>query len=114
MPVTIDPRRHDAVLFDAALDSAALVGQLQEVGIGTGVVLSGPGRDALSEAVVGLGTRPGRCVVVATDAAAVTAARDAGFALVIGVDRAGDRDALRRFGADTVVADLREVTVRTG
>ena len=37
-PVTIDPRRHDAVLFDAALDSSpALVRPLQEVGVGTGV-----------------------------------------------------------------------------
>jgi trehalose 6-phosphate phosphatase len=34
--------------------------------------------------------------------------------LVIGVDRTGHRDELRRFGADTVVVDLREVTVRTG
>jgi trehalose 6-phosphate phosphatase len=114
MPVTIDPRRHDAVLFDVALESAALVGQLQEAGIGTGVFSSSHGRDALAEAADRLGVRPGRCVVVTTDAAAVTAARDGGFALVIGVDRAGDRDALRRFGADTVVADLHEITVRTG
>ena len=57
---------------------------------------------------------PGRSVVVANDAAGVQAGRDGGFALVIGVDRAGDRDALRRFGADTVVADLSEVAVRTG
>ena len=44
-PVTIDPRRHDAVLFaldavvtDTALDSAVtLVRQLQETGVGTAV-----------------------------------------------------------------------------
>ncbi len=34
--------------------------------------------------------------------------------LVTGEDRTGHRDALRDVGADTVVADLREVTVRTG
>jgi trehalose 6-phosphate phosphatase len=119
-PVTIDPRRHDAVLFDAASDPAqALLGQLREVGVGTGVFSSsGNLRETLSEAADRLAVRPGRCVVVANDAAGVQAGRDGGFALVIGLvsgqDRAGDRDALRRFGADTVVADPGEITVRTG
>ena len=143
MPVIIDPRRHDAVLFaldalvtDPAFESR-LVPQLQETGVGTAVFSSGPGcQDALTAAGIGdllpvcadgpasattlveladrLSVRPGRCVVVATDAAGVAAGRDGGFALVIGVDRTGHRDALRRSGADTVVADLREVTVRTG
>jgi trehalose 6-phosphate phosphatase len=113
-PVTIDPRRHDAVLFDAALGATpALVRQLQEIGVGAGVYRSnGNGRDALIEAATRLSVRPGRCVVVAADAAGVTAARDTGFALVIGVDPNGHRDALR--GADAVVADLSEVSVRTG
>jgi trehalose 6-phosphate phosphatase len=146
MPVTIDPRRHDAVLFDlaavvtaggAAFDSTVtLVRQLQEIGVGTAVFSSNNCRDVLATARIGelfpvcvdgmvteaalveaadrLGARPGRCAVVANDAAAVTAARDTGFALVIGVDRTGHRDALRRVGADTVVAELGEVTVRTG
>jgi trehalose 6-phosphate phosphatase len=119
-PVTIDPRRHDAVLFDAASDPAqALLGQLREVGVGTAVFSSsGNLRDALGEAADRLAVRPGRCVVVANDAAGVQAGRDGGFALVIGLvtgeDRAGDRDALRRFGADMVVTDPGEITVRTG
>ncbi len=119
-PVTIDPRRHDAVLFDAALDSTAtLVGQLREVGVGTGIFSSGANGPAmLLEAADRLTARPGRCVVVATDAAGVTVARDGGFALVIGAaigeDRTGRRDALSQCGADAVVADLGEVTVRTG
>jgi trehalose 6-phosphate phosphatase len=119
-PVTIDPRRHDAVLFDTASDPAqALLGQLREVGVGTGVFTSsGNLRDTLVEAANRLAARPGRCVVVANDAAGVQAGRDGGFALVIGLvtgeDRAGDRDALRRVGADTVVADPSEITVRTG
>ena len=99
MSVTIDPRRHDAVLFDRALGAPqALIAQLHEVGVGTGIFAPGE-----------VGARAGRCVVVAANAAVVTAARDAGFALVIGV---GDRDTLP--GADPVVADLGEVTVRTG
>ncbi len=111
-PVTIDPRRHDAVLLDTAVDSAqTLVRQLRGVGVGTGVFSSS---DTLNEAAGQLGVRPGRCVVVAGDAAGVSAAREGGFALVIGVDRTGDRDALRRLGADAVVADAGEVTVRTG
>jgi trehalose 6-phosphate phosphatase len=115
-PVTIDPRRHDAVLFDAALDSAgALLRQLREVGVGTGVFSpSGNVRDTLSEAADELSVRPGRCAVLADDAAGVQAARDGGFALVVAVDRAGDGEALRRSGADAVVADLGEVAVRAG
>jgi trehalose 6-phosphate phosphatase len=115
-PVRIDPRRHDAVLFDAASEPAqALLRQLREVGVRTGVFSSsGELGDTLREAAGGLAARPGRCVVVAADAAVVRAARDGGFALVIGVEPNGDRDALRRFGADAVVADPGEVTVRTG
>jgi trehalose 6-phosphate phosphatase len=140
MPVIIDPRRHDAVLFDlaavvtaegSAQDSAVtLIRQLHEIGAGTAVFSYDDRQDALDAAGIGdlvdvhvgspveaagwLGARPGRCVVVANDAAGVTAGRDGGFALVIGVDRSGHRDELRRFGADAVVADLDEVTVRTG
>ena len=119
-PVIIDPRRHDAVLF--ALDAVAadsesavtLVRQLQEIGVGTAFVDSPVSASTLTELADRLTARPGRSVVVATDAAVVEAARHAGFALVIGVDRTGHRDALRHSGADAVVPDLRDVTVRTG
>lgn len=101
MPVTIDPRRHDAVLFDIALDDApALVARLRDAGVG----VFPWGAD---EAAV----RPGRCAMLTGDPEVVRAARDGGFALVIGV---GDPDALRNAGADAVVADPGEVTVRTG
>jgi trehalose 6-phosphate phosphatase len=150
-PVIIDPRRHDAVLFDLDTvvtaerrvfdSSVTLVRQLQEIGVGTAafsadtfsadkcqdvltaadigdlfdVRVDGPFAAAtLVEEAEHLATRPGRCVVVAKGPAAVAAARDAGFALVVGVDRTGHRDALRRVGADAVVADLSEVAVRTG
>src|ERR1700738_1926801 len=107
--VTIDPRRHDAVLFDAALPSSqALLVKLHDVRVGTGI-FSADG-NSLLEAAEQLSVRPGRCGVVASDPAAVTAARDAGFALVIGVARS--REGLP--GADAVVADLDEVRVRTG
>lgn len=106
-PVTIDPRRHDAVLFDAS--DPTLEGRLREIGVGTAVYTEDP-----LEAARRLQVRPGRCAVVTADEAGVEAARAAGFALVIGVDRAGRGDALLDAGADAVVADLREVAVRTG
>ncbi|OBH58957.1 trehalose-phosphatase [Mycobacterium mantenii] len=110
-PVIIDPRRHDAVLFDAdgALGSA-LATQLRETGVGTAVIAA----DGPVQAADRLTVRPGRCVVVAGDAAGVEAARAAGFALVIGVGPAGQGDALGEAGADAVVGDLDDITVRTG
>ena len=66
------------------------------------------------EAARRLGTRPGRAVVIEDAEAGVTAGREGGFALVIGVDRSGQRrDRLLECGADEVVRDLSEVTVRT-
>ncbi|OBC00958.1 trehalose-phosphatase [Mycobacterium sp. 852002-40037_SCH5390672] len=110
-PVIIDPRRHDAVLFDAeSAPGSTLAAQLREAGVGT-VVMSA---DDPVRVANRLQVRPGRCVVVAGDAGGVEAARAGGFALVIGVDPAGHDDAMRDAGADAVVADLRDVTVRTG
>lgn len=111
MPVTIDPRRHDAVLFDAAFDpTPSLSRQLREAGVRTGVVP--PDGATAGAAADGLGVRPGRGAVVAGSVAGVAAARDAGFALVVAVG--ADPDALRRAGADAVVTDLGEIAVRTG
>lgn len=95
MPVTIDPRRHDAVLFDAALEPApTLIRQLRDTGVGIGAFRS---PDTLNEAADGLSVRPGRCVVVTNDEARIRAARNGGFALIITADvgevavRSGDR-----------------------
>lgn len=114
MPVIIDPRRHDAVLFDLETEDgalgSALAARLREIGVGTAAVAA----DGPAQAAARLKVRPGRSVVVAGDAAAMEAARAAGFALVIGVDPAGRGDALLDAGADAVVGDLGEVDVRTG
>ncbi|MGA8545108.1 MAG: trehalose-phosphatase [Mycobacterium sp.] len=99
MSVTIDPRRHDAVLFD--LDDLAtdhpLVTRLHEAGVAT-------------EAA----NRPGRCALVTATGDGVAAARTAGFALVIAIDATGRADELRNRGADAVITDLGEINVRTG
>ncbi len=135
-PVTIDPRRHDAVLFDlhcvvtarggASDPAVALARRLRGIGADTAIFASDDHPEApagvgdlfaahahsAAEAAGRLGVRPGRCVVVASDAAGVAVARAGGFALVVGVGP--ERDALRGAGADAVVADLGEVTVRAG
>ena len=61
-----------------------------------------------------LGVRPHRTVVVGDTEAGLSAGRDAGFALVIGVDRTGYADRLFERGADFVVTDLADIAVRTG
>ncbi|HZU49806.1 MAG TPA: trehalose-phosphatase [Mycobacterium sp.] len=118
MSVTIDPRRYDAVLFDlgdVTADTAlTLRDQLREAGVRTGDVAGRPEAARFVDAANRLQARPGRCAVVTASAAAVAAARTGGFALVIGVNTAGNGEELRRHGADAVVAELGEVNVRTG
>ncbi|MGZ4511752.1 MAG: HAD family hydrolase, partial [Mycobacterium sp.] len=145
LPVTIDPRYHDAVIFDldglltdtARSDAAAcaplleptvaLARKLQGAGLATaacssnsrcqqilkvvgvddlfdvcidgtvadGLGLAGDGDPSvLPEVTRRLGVSPHRAVLVEDAAAGVTAGRDGGFALVIGVDRSGRTDEL--------------------
>ena len=72
-----------------------------------------PDPAVLVETARRLGVRPGRAVVVEDSEAGTRAGRDGGFALVIGVDRSGDRaERLLDCGADRIVGDLAEVGVR--
>jgi alpha,alpha-trehalase len=156
LPITIDPRHYDAVLFD--LDSALtcevpmfaaaveLARKLRGIGVGAaayssspqcqqalksagvddlfGVCIDGiagergtpetPDPTVLLDAARRLGVRPQRCVVVENSAAGVAAARDGGFALVVGIDATGTADKLARHGADVVLAELADVAVHTG
>ncbi len=73
-----------------------------------------PNPAVLLETASRLGVRPDRCVVVEDAIAGVTAGRDGGFGLVIGVDRTGNAEELLRSGANAVVSDLVAVTVRQG
>jgi beta-phosphoglucomutase family hydrolase len=65
-----------------------------------------PAPDTFLSAAHDLGASPERAVVVEDAISGVQAGRAGGFGLVIGVDRDGDPDALRRNGADVVVTDL--------
>jgi beta-phosphoglucomutase family hydrolase len=56
-----------------------------------------------------VGAEPGRAAVFEDALAGVEAGHAGGFALVVGVDRVGQADELRRHGADIVVKDLEEL-----
>lgn len=68
-----------------------------------------PAPDGFLRAAERLGVPPARAVVVEDALPGVEAGRAGNFGLVIGVDREGHGDALRRHGADVVVGDLGEL-----
>ncbi|HLA66495.1 MAG TPA: HAD family phosphatase, partial [Acidimicrobiia bacterium] len=70
-----------------------------------------PEPDSFLEAARRIGVAPERAVVVEDALAGVEAGHRGGFGMVIGIDRAGQADALRAHGADEVVTDLAEVEV---
>jgi beta-phosphoglucomutase family hydrolase len=89
-------------LFDARVDGAEI----------TRLGLKGkPAPDTFLAAARRLRTEPSRAVVVEDAIAGVEAGHAGGFALVIGIDRGGQSQALRQAGADVVVADLAQVQV---
>ena len=61
------------------------------------------------EAAKRLGVDPARAAVIEDALAGVEAGHRGGFALVVGVDRAGQAEALKERGADVVVQDLAEL-----
>lgn len=71
-----------------------------------------PGKPAPDTFLVGaklLGVVPENAVVFEDALAGVAAGKAGGFGLVVGVDRVGQADELRRHGADIVVSDLAEL-----
>jgi alpha,alpha-trehalase len=103
----------------AAVLAAAELGELFDVRVdGTDVArlrLRGkPAPDAFLEAARRLGVAPGRAVVFEDALAGVQAGRAGGFALVVGVDRVGQAEALRRHGADVVVTRLSDLDLAAG
>jgi beta-phosphoglucomutase family hydrolase len=87
-------------LFDARVDGLVA----QERGL--------PGKPAPDMFLAGaeaLGVGPKEAVVFEDALAGVEAGHAGGFALVVGVDRVGQADELRRRGADVVVQDLSEL-----
>jgi beta-phosphoglucomutase family hydrolase len=68
-----------------------------------------PAPDTFLAAARRLGVQPTQAVVFEDALAGVEAGHAGGFGLVVGVDRVGQRDALRAHGADVVVDDLAEL-----
>jgi trehalose-phosphatase len=115
--LTVDPRLHDAVILQVPQSDSVtdLVHRLHDAGVETAVVgsveLDAAG---VREAVQGLGARAERSVVIGSKPDGITAARNGGVSLAIGVgspEHAGD---LFDRGADAVIDDLASIDVRTG
>lgn len=68
-----------------------------------------PAPDSFLRAAELLGVRPEQAVVFEDALSGVEAGRAGKFGYVVGVDRVGHADALRRNGADVVVTDLAEL-----
>ena len=68
-----------------------------------------PAPDTFLEAARILGVAPAQAAVFEDALAGVQAGHDGGFGHVVGVDRAGQRDALLAHGASVVVDDLAEL-----
>jgi beta-phosphoglucomutase family hydrolase len=71
-----------------------------------------PAPDTFLAGARALGVGPAEAAVFEDALAGVAAGRAGGFGFVVGVDRAGQADALRRRGADIVVTDLSELLER--
>jgi beta-phosphoglucomutase family hydrolase len=68
-----------------------------------------PAPDSFLKAAEQLRVSPSRAIVVEDAIAGVQAGQAGRFGLVIGIDRHGDGDALRKNGADLVVTDLSDL-----
>jgi beta-phosphoglucomutase family hydrolase len=68
-----------------------------------------PAPDTFLAAARALNVDPAAAAVFEDALAGVTAGRAGGFGFVVGVDRTGHADALRREGADLIVSDLSEL-----
>jgi alpha,alpha-trehalase len=114
--VSVDPRLHDAVIFQVPqTDSVTdLVRRLHDAGVVTRVDAAVQDAAGLREAARGLGARAERSVVIDARPEGITAARDGGFSLVIGVGSSKRAADLLERGADAAVDDLADIEVRTG
>jgi beta-phosphoglucomutase family hydrolase len=86
-----------AVLFDVRIDG--VIAARENLG-------GKPAPDTYLAAARRLGLEPAEAAVFEDALAGVEAGRAGGFGLVVGVDRIGQAEALRRHGADVVVGDL--------
>lgn len=98
---------------EAVLQAAGLAGNFQTVVDGNVAIAEGlrgkPYPDTFVHAAKLLDVSPKEAAVFEDALAGVRAGHDGEFGFVVGVDRAGQADALRREGADVVVTDLAQL-----
>ncbi len=121
LEIARDAELHRAVVSASAnthtiLEQAGLAGLIEGCVDGNTMVdehLRGrPEPDVLLAACARIGVDPGRAAVFETSAAGLTAARAAGFQLVVGVERTERAGALLAHGADLVIPGLAELLER--
>lgn len=107
---TVDPRLYDGVILDLqpADEVQALALRLTQAGIAT----AARGTSLVATAAQ-LGVAPERSVVISADEAGMWAARDGGFAVVVGVNQQGNAGELANL-ANVVVPELAAIKVRIG
>lgn len=71
-----------------------------------------PEPDIFTIAAKNMGLKPANCVVVEDAISGVKAGRKGNFGLVLGVTRTGDINALKTNGADIVVEDISEISLK--
>ncbi len=91
-------------LFEAVVDGVLA----RELGLA-----GKPSPDTFLEAARRLRVPAGQSAVFEDAVAGVTAGRDGGFGYVVGVDRVGQAEDLRRNGADVVVGDVGQLLEAT-
>jgi beta-phosphoglucomutase family hydrolase len=97
----------------AVLQASGLAGSFDAVVDGNVAIREGlrgkPFPDTFLYAAKVLGVTPEHAAVFEDALAGVSAGRDGGFGVVVGVDRSGQAEALASAGADVVVQDLAEL-----
>jgi HAD superfamily hydrolase (TIGR01509 family) len=108
--VVSSSRNASAVLAAAGLDGSLDV--LVDGSLAAELHLPGkPDPAAFLEAARRLKVRPARAAVVEDAVAGISAARQGGFGLVVGIDRASQRETLEQAGADVVLHDVAELDI---
>jgi HAD superfamily hydrolase (TIGR01509 family) len=105
----VSASRHCQEVLVAAGLSALVDARVDGIAAAAMNLAGKPSPDMFTEAARALGVEPRRAVVVEDALAGVEAGRRGGFDTVIGVDRVGQAEELRRHGANVVVADLAQV-----
>ncbi|GAB3499045.1 HAD family hydrolase [Amycolatopsis cihanbeyliensis] len=102
----------------AVLDGAGLTPFVQARIDGLVIAREGlrgkPAPDSFLAGATELGAAPARTAVFEDALSGVEAGKAGGFGYVVGVNRAGQADRLREYGADVVVDDLAELLERAG